>query len=160
MIALVKQPKRKRSKPAWHDSFEKMLPAIVRHAKFAFRFMPADPREEAVQEVVGHCCTAAYVRLVERGKQEVASPSVVGPFRGCSVPRWPSRRPADESTKRRRCQPGPNAARDSGLSHLSSSMLRTSRGKKSSWRVIGSARRRSPLAGSTSPVGCGCCPGG
>ena len=74
MIALVKQPKRKRSRPAWHDSFEKMLPAIVRHANIAFRFMPGEPREEAVQEVVA-LCTAAYVRLIEREKQHFASPT-------------------------------------------------------------------------------------
>jgi hypothetical protein len=79
MIALAKQPKRKRSRPAWHGSFEKMLPAIVRHAKFAFRYMPPDPREEAVAEVVANCW-AAFSRLVERGKQEVASPSALARY--------------------------------------------------------------------------------
>jgi hypothetical protein len=79
MIALIKQPTSKRSRPAWHGSFEKMLPAIVRHAKFAFRYMPPDPREEAVAEVVANC-RAAFARLVERDKQHVAAPSALARF--------------------------------------------------------------------------------
>jgi hypothetical protein len=79
MIALAKQPKRKRVNPAWHEAFLKMLPSIVRHARIAFRYMPAEPREEAVQEVTAMCC-AAFRRLVERGKQEVASPSALARF--------------------------------------------------------------------------------
>ena len=63
MIAIVQQPKPKRSHQALHDAFMKMLPAITRHARIAFRFMPAEPREEAVAEVVA-MCWAAFVRLV------------------------------------------------------------------------------------------------
>ena len=79
MIALIKQPKQKRSNPAWHAAFLKMLPAIVRHANIAFRFMPAEPREEAVAEVTA-MCWAAFSRLVERGKQEVASPTALSRY--------------------------------------------------------------------------------
>ena len=111
MIALVKQPKRKRSKPAWHDSFEKMLPAIVRHARIAFRYMPAEPREEAVQEVVA-LCTAAYVRLVEREKQHVASPTLWPVSRLLSSAMAGVRPVANHQEMR--CRPLPNAGRDSG----------------------------------------------
>jgi hypothetical protein len=79
MIALVKKQKPKRSKPAWHDAFLKMLPSIVRHANIAFRFMPPEPREEAVQEVTA-MCWAAFSRLVERGKQAVASPTALSRY--------------------------------------------------------------------------------
>ncbi len=79
MIALAKRQKRSRSQPAWHEAFLKMLPAIVRQTRIAFRYMPAEPREEAVQEVTA-MCWAAFSRLVERGKQEVASPTALSRF--------------------------------------------------------------------------------
>ena len=79
MIALIKQPKPKRSKSAWHEAFLKMLPAITRHARIAFRYMPAEPREEAVAEVTA-MCWAAFVRLVERDKQQVASATPLAKF--------------------------------------------------------------------------------
>jgi hypothetical protein len=79
MIALAKRPKQKHSHPAWHDAFEKMLPAIIRNAQFAFRSVPAEPREEAVAEVVALCWTA-FSRLAERNKQHVASPTALARF--------------------------------------------------------------------------------
>ncbi len=79
MIALAQQPKRKRPHPALHEAFLKMLPSIVRHANIAFRFMPAEPREEAVQEITA-MCWAAFSRLVERDKQHVAAPTALARF--------------------------------------------------------------------------------
>jgi hypothetical protein len=79
MIAIAKQAKPKRANPAWHEPFVKMLPAIIRHANISFRFMPPDAREEAVQEVIANCM-AAFVRLVQRDKQHVASPSALSRF--------------------------------------------------------------------------------
>jgi hypothetical protein len=79
MIALVKKQKTKRSQQAWHDAFLKMLPSIVRQARIAFRYMPAEPREEAVAEVTA-MCWAAFVRLVERDKQDVAAPSALARY--------------------------------------------------------------------------------
>ena len=112
MIALVKQPKRKRSRPAWHDSFEKMLPAIVRHAKFAFRFMPADPREEAVAEVVANLL-GRIQRLVERGKQDVASPSALARF---AIAQYrDGRRVAGRESPKDAMSQLPNTAKDLGL---------------------------------------------
>jgi hypothetical protein len=41
--------------------------------------MPAEPREEAVAEVTA-LCWAAFSRLVERGRQEVAAPSALAGY--------------------------------------------------------------------------------
>ena len=79
MIALVQQPKRKLSRHDRQQAFLKMLPAIMRHAKFAFRFMPPEPREEAVAEVVA-LSWAAFARLIERNKQHVAAPTALARF--------------------------------------------------------------------------------
>jgi hypothetical protein len=57
--------------PQWHTAFLAMLPAIVTHARIAFRHLDPEAREEAVQEVVCNACRA-YVRLVELGKTEIA----------------------------------------------------------------------------------------
>jgi hypothetical protein len=49
-----------------------MLPKITEHARFHFRHLFSDRREEAVQEVVCNCCLA-YARLVEQGRAESAT---------------------------------------------------------------------------------------
>ena len=76
MIAELKpRTTRKRSRaktiPAWHKQYLAMLPAILRHARIASRDLDADAREEFVQAVVANTL-AAFVRLVELGKAEVA----------------------------------------------------------------------------------------
>ncbi|MDY0170532.1 MAG: hypothetical protein RBS80_28590 [Thermoguttaceae bacterium] len=76
MIAELKpRTVRKRSRaktiPAWHKQYMAMLPAIVRYARFASRDLDADAREEFMQEVVANTL-AAFVRLVELGKAEIA----------------------------------------------------------------------------------------
>ena len=55
----------------WHKVFLGMLPAILTHAKFAFRHLKPEARAEAVQEVV---CNAlkAFVRLVQLKKTAIA----------------------------------------------------------------------------------------
>ena len=110
MIALIKQRKRKRSEPAWHDAFLKMLPAITRHARIAFRYMPSEPREEAVQEVTA-MCWAAFSRLVERGKQEVASPTALSRYAVAQYPGWPSGN-GTAIAAGTSCRPPLNAERD------------------------------------------------
>jgi hypothetical protein len=60
--------------PQWHDQFLVMLPAIQAHARRAFRRLPADDREEAVQAVVA-LAAVAYVRLVRLGKAERGGPA-------------------------------------------------------------------------------------
>ncbi len=57
-----------------HDKFLAMLPAIRRQAKLAFRSAKTEAKEELIAEVVANAFTA-YVRLVERGKEDVACPT-------------------------------------------------------------------------------------
>ena len=57
--------------PAWHAGFLRLLPAIQLHARVVFRRLKKEAREEAVAEVVANALVA-YVRLVERGRQDVA----------------------------------------------------------------------------------------
>jgi hypothetical protein len=74
MIAFVKQSHCKPSanaKPAWHAGFMALLPAILRHVRFAFRRLECERREEAVQEALANVLVA-YVRLHELGKTELA----------------------------------------------------------------------------------------
>ncbi|MEI8373281.1 MAG: hypothetical protein WCJ35_10670 [Planctomycetota bacterium] len=63
----------------WHQDFLRMLPIIVRHAKFSFRRLRPEARSEAVQEVVANCCRA-YLRLVELGKTSLAYPNVLARY--------------------------------------------------------------------------------
>jgi hypothetical protein len=56
-----------------------MLPAIQTHARVAFGHLDAEACEDAVEEVIANCLVA-FVRLVERGKTEVAYPSVLARF--------------------------------------------------------------------------------
>ena len=69
----------KKSPPAWHAAFEAMLPIIENHARIAFRYLDDEAREEAIQETVCNACVA-YARLAERGKTDVAFPSVLAKF--------------------------------------------------------------------------------
>jgi hypothetical protein len=69
----------KKNPPAWHAGFEAMLPAIEAHARLAFRRSNPDAREEAIQETICNACQA-YVRLVERGKTDVAYASALAKF--------------------------------------------------------------------------------
>ncbi len=70
---------RPQSIPQWHAAFLKMLPAIRRHARIAFRHHDAEAREELVQEVA---CNAvqAYARLVQLGKAHRAYPRPLACF--------------------------------------------------------------------------------
>ena len=58
-------------RPHWHKAFLALLPAILKHAKFAFASLKPEARAEAVQEVVANACQA-YARLVELGKTDIA----------------------------------------------------------------------------------------
>ncbi len=58
-------------RPHWHKAFHALLPAILKHAKFAFASLKPEARAEAVQEVVANACQA-YARLVELGKTDIA----------------------------------------------------------------------------------------
>ena len=79
MIAPARKSARKKAVPAWHAGFIKLLPRIKRYAEAAFRKLPAETREDLVQEAVANAMVA-YVRLVERGKTEVAFASVLARY--------------------------------------------------------------------------------
>jgi len=66
--------RRKSVIPAWHELFLKMLPAITRHARIAFRHLDPEAKAEAVQAVACNCC-CAVARLAELGKLDLAYPS-------------------------------------------------------------------------------------
>ncbi len=53
--------------PAWHAAFISMLPSIRRNARRAFRHLPVDEREEAIQAVMAYAALA-YAALVRKGK--------------------------------------------------------------------------------------------
>ena len=79
MIATTKESRGNVAAPAWHADFLAMLPAITEHARFALRDRRAEAREDLIHEVTTHCF-AAYHRLVERGKADLAYPSVLVGF--------------------------------------------------------------------------------
>ena len=58
--------------PRWHKNFIAMLPKIQEQARYRFRHLKGDHRDEAVQEVICNCC-AAYARLVEQGRADTAT---------------------------------------------------------------------------------------
>jgi hypothetical protein len=61
----------KEASPASHEQFLQMMPSIVRHARIRFRCLSPAMRKDAVDDVV--CLAfAAYARLVELGKEDIA----------------------------------------------------------------------------------------
>ena len=77
MIAPIKRPRPAR--PEWHVVFLAMLPRIELHARIAFRDFAGDALDEAVQETIVNAL-AAFVRLVERGRADLAYASVLAGF--------------------------------------------------------------------------------
>ncbi len=65
--------------PKWHAAFLAMLPTIIRYAKASFRDHDSETREDLVQECVANCVVAS-ARLVERGKQSIAYPTVLAMY--------------------------------------------------------------------------------
>ncbi len=59
--------------------YAKMLPAIKRHARIAFRYLKPEEKQEAVQNVYANTW-AALVGLARRGKLDRAFPSVLANF--------------------------------------------------------------------------------
>jgi hypothetical protein len=58
----------------WQQSFVAMLPEIEQKLRLAFCRLDPEAREDAMEEGVVHSLLA-YVRLVEQGRAEVATPS-------------------------------------------------------------------------------------
>ena len=58
----------------WQPGFLKLWPAIRRDVRIAFRHLPGEAREEAVQEAACNACLA-YVRLARQGRPQAATAS-------------------------------------------------------------------------------------
>jgi len=72
MIAIPKEKQPKNSVPDWQSKFvNELLPGILAHARFSFRCLHPEAREEQIQAVVCHCC-AAVARLAELNKLDLA----------------------------------------------------------------------------------------
>ncbi|NLE38910.1 MAG: hypothetical protein GX621_12875 [Pirellulaceae bacterium] len=79
MIAINKSAATPNGISAQQQAFVTMLPKIVEHARHAFRHHHAEARDDAVAEVVANAF-AAYTRLVELDKSELAYPSALARF--------------------------------------------------------------------------------
>ena len=77
MICSVSRPRRMAS--PWHERFLAMLPAIQAQAKFAFRRLDPEAREDAIQETIANALVA-FVRLVQREKLDIAYPTALTRF--------------------------------------------------------------------------------
>ncbi len=66
-------------RPRWHRVFLALLPQIVQHAKFAFRHLRGEARQDAIQETVANALVA-FVALVRRGKMSIAYPTVLARY--------------------------------------------------------------------------------
>ena len=66
-------------RPRWHRPFLALLPQIVRHAKFAFRHLRGEARQDAIQETIANALVA-FVALVRRGKMSLAYPTVLARY--------------------------------------------------------------------------------
>ena len=56
-----------------------MLPQIVTHAKYAFRHLRGEARQDAIQETIANALVA-FVALVRRGKMSIAYPTVLARY--------------------------------------------------------------------------------
>lgn len=79
MIAFAKKAKRKRACSDWQAAFLRILPAIRRYARFAFRGAPSETLDDLVEEVIANAFVA-YARLVKAGKRDAVFPSALARF--------------------------------------------------------------------------------
>ena len=63
----------------WQAGFLSVLPAIRTHAKIRFRKLPAEKREEAIQETIAAACTHYQVAAVQ-GKLDAVKPGPLADF--------------------------------------------------------------------------------
>ena len=71
MVSIAGKACPRRPVPRWHRGFLILLPRIYHCARFAFRHLDAEAKQEAIQSVITGAM-AAYVRLVELGKADIA----------------------------------------------------------------------------------------
>ena len=63
----------------WHKKFEAMIPAIVKYARFAFRHVRGQDRQDLIQETIANAMVS-FRRLVRRGRESVAHASVLAKY--------------------------------------------------------------------------------
>ena len=63
----------------WQKLFLAMLPAIIKHAKIAFRHVRGQDRQDKIQETVANALVA-FRRLVQLKKTDLAYPSVLARY--------------------------------------------------------------------------------
>jgi hypothetical protein len=68
-----------RQQPSWHAGFLALLPTLVRYLRANFRDLPAEAREDAVEEALANACVA-YARLAERGLTDKAVPGALARY--------------------------------------------------------------------------------
>lgn len=78
MIA-IPTPRPKRRVPKWHARFLTFLPVITSYARTAFAGRDPESREDLVEEVVVNALIA-FKRLCDKGKIDIAYPSVLARF--------------------------------------------------------------------------------
>ena len=66
-------------KPAWHAGFTALLPTIHSQIRFAFRGLPPEAHEDAVQEALARAAVT-YARLHEQGKADIAYATPLAKF--------------------------------------------------------------------------------
>ena len=75
--------------------FLAMLPKIRRQAAYYLRRLPTEKRAEAIEEVVANTFVS-YVRLIERGKADLAFAGPLARYAVCQYLQWPPGRQQHE----------------------------------------------------------------
>ena len=70
------------------DQFLAILPRIEQHGRYCFRELETERREEAIAEMTA-ICWRSFVRLVQRGKNPLAWPTVLANYAVRHVRRRP-----------------------------------------------------------------------
>jgi DNA-directed RNA polymerase specialized sigma24 family protein len=83
MIA-IPTPRPRRRVPKWHARFLTFLPVITTYARTAFADRDPESREDLVEEVVVNALIA-FKRLYDKGKIDIAYPSVLARYGICQV---------------------------------------------------------------------------
>ena len=79
MISIAQKSNRFRVTKRHQHKFLEMLPVLRRQAHLAFRHVNDELREELVAETIANAFVA-FVRLVERGKEDLAYPTPLAQF--------------------------------------------------------------------------------
>jgi hypothetical protein len=63
----------------WQTGFLNVLPAVHKHAKIQFRKLPAEQREEAIQETIA-AAVVSFRKLAAKGMLAIARPSTLATY--------------------------------------------------------------------------------